>query len=93
VALDRLTVLEAEARAELVAQGFISTGISCTCYLNCRYQGTDTAMMTSLDMSSIDRAFELGMKRAEGKDSPPFSNLSSISGMLILYLYLSLLVC
>ena len=48
IALDRLHKLETEATAELIQQGFTANRISCTRYLNCRYQGTDTAMMTSI---------------------------------------------
>ena len=48
MALDRLHALESEAKQELVQQGFSASKISCTSYLNCRYQGTDTSMMTSI---------------------------------------------
>jgi 5-oxoprolinase (ATP-hydrolysing) len=52
VTLDRLQALEAAARAELKAQGFADTHITCTRYVNLRYQGTDTAMMTALRSDS-----------------------------------------
>jgi 5-oxoprolinase (ATP-hydrolysing) len=48
MALDRLHALQMDAKAELTQQGFSSDRISSVCYLNCRYEGTDTAMMTSI---------------------------------------------
>lgn len=48
IALDRLHALEDGARLELITQGFPITKISCARYLNCRYQGTDTSMMTCI---------------------------------------------
>lgn len=46
---DRLTFLEAEAREELIRQGFALEHITITHYVNCRYAGTDTAAMTCID--------------------------------------------
>ena len=48
LAQQRLLRLESEAVQELLSQGFTADSISCTHYLNCRYQGTDTSIMTSL---------------------------------------------
>lgn len=50
VALDRLHALETEAKLELVQQGFPSHKISCTSYMNCRYEGTDTSIMTCIPL-------------------------------------------
>ena len=52
LATERLTVLESLAREQLYRQGFADKDISFTKYLNCRYQGTDTVIMTSLDENS-----------------------------------------
>jgi 5-oxoprolinase (ATP-hydrolysing) len=49
MATSKLSALDAQAREELVKQGFAPESISTVLYLNCRYQGTDTAMMTALD--------------------------------------------
>lgn len=49
LATERLKVLESEARQELLAQGFSEENIKISHYLNCRYHGTDTAQMTTLD--------------------------------------------
>lgn len=38
--------LEAAARAELVEQGFKPEDVYCQAYLNLRFHGTDTALMT-----------------------------------------------
>lgn len=46
---ERLMKLETDARNELIYQGFSTESIEITKYLNCRYQGTDTSMMTSTD--------------------------------------------
>ncbi|CAN0226681.1 unnamed protein product, partial [Laminaria digitata] len=42
----RVRALEASARADLVTQGFRAEDVSCQAYLNLRFQGTDTALMT-----------------------------------------------
>lgn len=52
---DRLQHLESLARDELRKQGFVDASIEVTRFLNCRYQGTDTAIMTTtttIDSSS-----------------------------------------
>ena len=49
LANERLSVLESEARADLLSQGFSPASIEITRYLNCRYEGTDTSTMTSID--------------------------------------------
>lgn len=51
-AQERLERLSAEAREELLTQGFQPNQIEIIHYLNCRYQGTDTANMTCLPSSS-----------------------------------------
>lgn len=38
--------METQAKDELLSQGFTRDNITYTSYINCRYQGTDTAMMT-----------------------------------------------
>ena len=48
VASQRLQALDTEAKKELSQQGFSAERISCVWYLNCRYQGTDTSMMTAI---------------------------------------------
>ena len=48
-ATETLDRLEREARQELHDQGFLPSTVRCLRFLNCRYQGTDTAIMTSLD--------------------------------------------
>ena len=48
-ALETLDKLEAEARAALRDQGFAPDEIRCLRFLNCRYQGTDTAIMVDLE--------------------------------------------
>jgi 5-oxoprolinase (ATP-hydrolysing) len=54
LANERLATLEKDARAELQAQGFQPASIEVTRYLNCRYTGTDTASMTSVDARLAD---------------------------------------
>lgn len=51
-ALSRLHVLASEAKKELLDQGYREDCISVACYLNCRYQGTDTCIMTCLPADS-----------------------------------------
>ena len=46
---ERLMILETDARNDLINQGFSIESIEITRYLNCRYQGTDTSIMTSTD--------------------------------------------
>jgi 5-oxoprolinase (ATP-hydrolysing) len=57
LANERLEQLEAEARAALVLQGFAPTSIEVTRFLNCRYHGTDTAIMTSI-ISCTGQSYE-----------------------------------
>ena len=72
IALQRLNALELLARQDLESQGFPSRSISCTQYLNCRYQGTDTAMMTTLPdgttatAANYERVFCENYKREYG---------------------------
>lgn len=51
-----LDTLEAEAVQELEMQGFARENIVVYRFLNCRYQGTDTAIMTSLE--GQDRSYQ-----------------------------------
>lgn len=44
----RLDAMQDAAVSELIKQGFSSWAVQSTRFLNCRYQGTDTAIMTSL---------------------------------------------
>ena len=46
---ERMRSLEADAKAVLVAQGFTSDDVEAIHYLNLRYLGTDTAVMTRSD--------------------------------------------
>lgn len=48
--LDRLQL---DAEQDLLSQGFSEKAISCTQYLNCRYAGTDTSIMTSLPAGRV----------------------------------------
>lgn len=41
-----MRALEAAARSELVRQGFKPEDVHCQAYLNLRFHGTDTALMT-----------------------------------------------
>lgn len=68
LACKRLEVLEMEARNDLISQGFDPTTITCTGYLNLRYQGTDTAIMTNLQSNRTDYAelFLINYKREYG---------------------------
>lgn len=43
---EKMRTLEAAARSELVQQGFKPEDVYCQAYLNLRFQGTDTALMT-----------------------------------------------
>lgn len=54
VASERLEQLEAHARADLASQGFAPQAVSCTRFLNCRYEGTDMSIMTSLSPEEVD---------------------------------------
>ena len=58
VASTRLDALEGEALAELLQQGFQKEEVTCTRYLNCRYQGTDTSIMTNIPSSSSTSSYE-----------------------------------
>lgn len=66
-ALKRLDALEQEARAALVKQGFSPQFITCTRYLNCRYQGTDTAIMTSIDEQASSSSSETTNASSDGE--------------------------
>ncbi|MEW5297314.1 MAG: hypothetical protein WDW36_000531 [Sanguina aurantia] len=46
---ERLARLQQKAVGKLLAQGFSAADIRCELFLNLRYQGTDVAVMTSLD--------------------------------------------
>jgi 5-oxoprolinase (ATP-hydrolysing) len=73
-AIARLDKLEMEAKNELIRQtSSFSAGtndllIKCTKFLNCRYQGTDTAIMTCLSDSdaSYEEVFISNYKREYG---------------------------
>lgn len=68
----RLSVLESIAIDELLHQSFPRSSISCTRFINCRYQGTDTSIMTSIDDSkssnstSYEEVFVQNYKREYG---------------------------
>ena len=49
---DRLGLLEAEGVLALERQGFSKQLISCQRFINCRYSGTDTAIMIAVSSSS-----------------------------------------
>jgi N-methylhydantoinase A/oxoprolinase/acetone carboxylase beta subunit len=68
LATKRLEVLQNDARNELISQGFHPSSITCTGYLNLRYQGTDTAIMTHLEGNSTDfgELFLFNYKREYG---------------------------
>jgi 5-oxoprolinase (ATP-hydrolysing) len=53
----RLQELAQEAMMELIRQGFSLENITVQHYLNCRYQGTDTAAMTCLDSNHSDQSY------------------------------------
>ena len=67
-ALAKLDRLQEIAVGELLSQGFARDKITFTRYLNCRYQGTDTAIMTSVDgsTSSYEDVFISNYKREYG---------------------------
>lgn len=52
---ERLAVLSEQGIAKLLSQGFERSQISVITYLNLRYQGTDTAIMTSLNEGNVSR--------------------------------------
>ena len=52
IAKQRLLFLEDSASLELQNQGFLPKDISIQRYLNLRYEGTDTAMMTTLPLEA-----------------------------------------
>jgi 5-oxoprolinase (ATP-hydrolysing) len=54
-AQERLSLLEKEARQELLSQGFLENSIKIIHYLNCRYHGTDTSQMTCLPEDNIKK--------------------------------------
>ena len=58
--------LEAEAVQELVSQGFAREGISVTRFLNLRYQGTDTALMTPSTAKGYSAEFVSNYRREYG---------------------------
>eukprot|EP00981_Chlorochromonas_danica_P003519 scaffold659_cov192-Ochromonas_danica.AAC.32 len=65
----RLDVLSQQAEEDLIAQGFSKAQITVTRYLNCRYQGTDTAMMTSQEEGqSYEDVFLANYRREYGFD-------------------------
>jgi 5-oxoprolinase (ATP-hydrolysing) len=73
LANSRLQVLEHDARADLLSQGFPAETIEVTRYLNCRYNGTDTSNMTSVDAriaagleASYEQEFIEGYRREFG---------------------------
>jgi 5-oxoprolinase (ATP-hydrolysing) len=48
----RLSCLLESAMTALLKQGFVQDLITHTCFLNCRYTGTDTAIMTPISLNS-----------------------------------------
>lgn len=66
LASERLEVLAAAAKADLLAQGFSEEQISIQKFLNCRYQGTDTAMMTSSTDGQYATVFVENYRREYG---------------------------
>ncbi len=60
---DSLLKLCRKARAELEKQGFAADRISAVCYLNLRYQGTDTALMVAAPESEV-KNFDFAAKFA-----------------------------
>jgi 5-oxoprolinase (ATP-hydrolysing) len=72
VASQRLQALDAEAKNELTQQGFSAERISCVWYLNCRYQGTDTSMMTSI----TDEEMEVFTQSSTGMNKPLTDTIS-----------------
>ncbi len=66
---EELAILKQEAEQELLAQGFFDEAIESTCYLNLRYQGTDTAMMIpEPDDGDFAKAFSSTYYREFGFD-------------------------
>ncbi|MBF0290146.1 MAG: hydantoinase B/oxoprolinase family protein [SAR324 cluster bacterium] len=64
-----LTALKREAEQELLVQGFTEDTIESICYLNLRYQGTDTAMMIALpNDGDFSKAFSDAYHREFGFD-------------------------
>lgn len=53
---ERIRALEAVARADLAKQGFERKDVSCQAYLNLRFQGTDTALMTPASLPATPNA-------------------------------------
>ncbi|CAN0544425.1 unnamed protein product, partial [Ectocarpus sp. 8 AP-2014] len=43
---EKVRALEESARSDLAKQGFRPEDVRCQAYLNLRFQGTDTALMT-----------------------------------------------
>lgn len=80
LAIERLNCLEIDATNELMSQGFERGSIVCIKYINCRYQGTDTALMTTLNDStsesmgvthtSYEEVFKRNYKREYGFELP-----------------------
>lgn len=69
--MEELAILKQEAEAELSAQGFSADRIESRCFLNLRYQGTDTAMMIpEPDDSDFAIAFRASYRREFGFDLP-----------------------
>jgi 5-oxoprolinase (ATP-hydrolysing) len=56
-AQERLTLLEQQAKTDLLSQGFSEENIEIIHYLNCRYHGTDTSSMTCLDRTSPNLSY------------------------------------
>ena len=55
VANEELDIIEHEAKSKLICQGFPLSSISVTRYLNCRYRGTDTAIITTVALDESTR--------------------------------------
>jgi 5-oxoprolinase (ATP-hydrolysing) len=63
LAKQRLMYLEATGRSQLESQGYRPDAVSCTKFLNCRYSGTDTAIMIPLDYGHVAADCVAGFKQ------------------------------
>ena len=68
------TALEAQARAEVAAQGFLAAQVQVTRWLSVKYQGTDSTLALGFDPAAPQRAPLLwrssGFNTASGMDLP-----------------------
>lgn len=79
---DRVHALEAAARSELIEQGFKPEDVFCQAYLNLRFQGTDTALMTlaTAPVPPTAHAPEPGSSIEEGAGSDGMGDRDNIGG-------------